>query len=81
MEEFRKKNELKRRVLVVDDEIINREILRNIISQDYEVYTAEDGEQALAMLSNSHMNFSLCLLDLLMPKMDGFELLERLNGE
>ncbi len=79
MEEFRKKNELKRRVLVVDDEIINREILRNIISQDYEVYTAEDGEQALAMLSNSHMNFSLCLLDLLMPKMDGFELLERLK--
>ena len=79
MEEFRKKNDLKRRVLVVDDEIINREILRNIISQNYEVYTAEDGEQAYAMLSNDAMNFSLCLLDLLMPKMDGFELLERLK--
>ena len=78
MEKFRD-NELKRRILVVDDEFINREILSNILAQNYDVYTAEDGEQAYEMLCNSETNFSLCLLDLLMPKMDGHELIERIH--
>ena len=78
VEKFRD-SELKRRILVVDDEFINREILSNILSKNYDVYTAEDGEQAYEMLCNSDTNFSLCLLDLLMPKMDGHELIAKLQ--
>ena len=41
---------LKRHVLVVDDELINREILGNLLKADYEVHFAEDGQQALDIL-------------------------------
>ena len=76
MENYRRSIGFKRRVLIVDDEMINREILGNILSETYEVSFAGDGEEAYAILQGEDANYSLILLDLLMPRMDGFELLK-----
>lgn len=81
MSDFGYKAGLKRRVLVVDDEEVNREILSNILGQKYEVDQAEDGEKAYAMLTEKGGRYSLILLDLLMPVMDGFALLEKIRAD
>ena len=81
MRNYRKNIGLKRHVLVVDDELINREILGNLLKADYEVHFAEDGQQALDILRARDHIFSLVLLDLLMPVMDGFQLLSILKED
>lgn len=75
MEEFIAAGVMKRRVLVVDDEIINREILGAMLSKSYEVSFAENGRQAMDALTASDADYSLVLLDLIMPVMDGFEVI------
>lgn len=72
---------IKRRILIVDDEEINREILGNILCEKYDVEYANDGEMALAVLKENRGRFSLILLDLLMPVMDGFSLLEKIRSD
>ena len=81
MRNYRKNIGLKRHVLVVDDELINREILGNLLKADYEVHFAEDGQQALDILRARDHIYSLVLLDLLMPVMDGFQLLSILKED
>ena len=66
----------KRQVLVVDDEIINREMLGFMLASDYNVLYAEDGEDALQKIRENSHTLSLVLLDLMMPKIDGFQLME-----
>ncbi|MBQ2228612.1 MAG: response regulator, partial [Firmicutes bacterium] len=66
----------KRQVLVVDDEIINREMLGFMLASDYNVLYAEDGEEALRVIRENAHTLSLVLLDLMMPKLDGFQLME-----
>ena len=65
----------KRRVLVVDDEFINREMMRAFLQDDYEVILAEDGGQALEILRSEHDTLSLVMLDLMMPVLSGQDLL------
>ena len=79
MEHFFETNGLRRRVLVVEDEFINREILGNILSEHYDVTFAENGQQAYEKLHERSARYSLVLLDLIMPVMDGFTLLEKLR--
>ena len=55
----------KRQILVVDDDIINRELLGEILKQDYNVLYAENGQQALEMIHENQESLSLILLDLL----------------
>ena len=81
MQEFIEINSLKRQVLVVDDELINREILGAMLSQSYETVFAENGRQAMELLLAPEQNFSLILLDLLMPEMDGFTVIERCQAD
>ena len=81
MNEFGYSGILKRRVLVVDDEEINRDILGNILGDQYEVDFAENGKKAHEMLHDRMTRYSLVLLDLLMPEMDGFELLGLIRTE
>ena len=81
MNSFKGLNGLKRHVLVVDDEMINREILTNILSSEYEVHAAENGQAALDILKAGDCSFSLILVDLLMPVMDGFELIQILKDD
>ena len=71
----------KRRVLVVDDELINRELLGNMLGDHYEVVYAENGQEALGKLQGDESDISLILLDLLMPVMDGFELIAHVKED
>ncbi len=71
---------VKRMVLVVDDEMINREILCQILKDDYDVITAMDGIKALAEIRNHRSELALIMLDLLMPGMSGLELLKLIKN-
>ena len=72
---------LKKRVLVVDDELINRRLLEKIISEKYEVLQAADGAEALEIIKANKNTLSLILLDLLMPRLDGYELMAILKAD
>ncbi|MBX3179310.1 MAG: sigma-54-dependent Fis family transcriptional regulator [Candidatus Hydrogenedentes bacterium] len=64
-------------ILAIDDELSIRESYRMILGDDYRVHVAEDGEAALEVLSEKHVD--LILLDLTMPRMSGMDFLERLE--
>lgn len=65
----------KRRILIVDDEQVNRELLGFIAAKDYDVLYASDGESALEVMHREAKTLSLVLLDLKMPGMDGLTVL------
>ncbi len=81
MNEFGYSGLLKRRVLIVEDEEVNREILGNMLCENYEVSYAENGAKAMEMLRESRIRYSLILLDLLMPVMSGEELLGKIKED
>lgn len=69
-------------VLVVDDFEINRDALGTILEDDgYDVIYAENGQEALEMMKAESERLSLVLLDLIMPVMTGFEVLERVHDD
>ena len=70
-----------RTVLVVDDNLINRQLLCNILAGDYAVAEAENGQQAVDVLMREHLKISAVLLDILMPVMDGYEVLKKMRGD
>ena len=68
------------RLLVVDDNEMNRDMLsRRLQKQGYVVEMAEDGRNALVKMGESE--FDLVLLDIMMPEMDGYEVLARIKGD
>jgi DNA-binding NtrC family response regulator len=69
----------KRRVLVVDDEAGVRESLRMLLKERYEVSTSASGNESLRLLGNEMVD--IVLLDILMPGMDGLEVLERIKEQ
>ena len=71
----------RRQVLVVEDQEINRDILGMILEDDYDVLYAENGAEALDMIQANLNSLSIILLDLMMPVMDGFEVLERVRAD
>lgn len=81
MKDIMKNRGAKRSVLIVDDELINREILGNMLIGEYEVVYAENGKEALDLLKNAPHRFSLMLLDLLMPVMNGYDLLDLVRSD
>lgn len=66
-------------ILVVDDLETNRLILEDILYNDYNVEQAGDGIEALTMLLSGSCKPSLVLLDIMMPEMDGFEVLKTMK--
>lgn len=68
------------RILVVDDVEVNRELLRNMLKNDYIVEMVENGVQAIHNLQEHYEETAAVLLDLQMPKMDGFAVLEEMRG-
>ena len=68
-------------VLVVDDQEINRDVLGMILEDDYEVIYAENGKEALEKINENPDKLSIILLDLMMPVMDGFTVLEILRND
>ena len=71
----------KRMILVADDEIINREILGEILRNDYDVIFAEDGRETLEKVRDNKDILSLVILDILMPGMSGLEVLKSLKED
>lgn len=63
-------------ILIVDDGKLNRASFAAILKSDYGILEAEDGKQALEMLSKNESTIALVILDLVMPVMDGYEFLE-----
>lgn len=71
----------KTKILIADDAEINRALLSDILASDYEVIEAVDGEEAVAYLNEQSSEIALVLLDIVMPKMDGFEVLTIMNRD
>jgi signal transduction histidine kinase len=70
-----------REILVVDDEPVNIQVLKNILSiQNYSVSSAYNGPDALDLVKNGK-NFDLILLDVMMPKMSGYEVCKNLRKQ
>lgn len=74
-------NGFKRKVLIVEDNEINREILKVTLEDDYDVLEAVNGEEGLNILSQYYKDISLILLDVVMPVCDGFEFLSRQKSD
>lgn len=67
------------KILVVDDAEVNREILYNILKDDYIVEMAQGGAEALERLRESHDETAALLLDLHMPDLDGFSVIDAMK--
>ena len=65
----------KLKILIVDDSQLNREILSCMLEDKYDICEAENGKQAVEILERCHKDFKLVLLDLIMPVMDGYQVL------
>ena len=74
-----RRNASRYRVLIVDDSEMNRMILSEMLKGEFEILEAENGSVCLDMLSRYEMKISLILLDIVMPGMDGFGVLEYMN--
>ena len=68
-------------VLVVDDQEVNRDVLGAILEDDYHVLYAENGAEAIERIREYMNTLSIVLLDLYMPVMNGFEVLERMKED
>ena len=68
-------------VLIVDDQEINRDVLGSILEDDYELLYAENGEEALKIMREKRERLSIVLLDLMMPVLNGFEVLETVRND
>ncbi|MCX5895375.1 MAG: response regulator, partial [Proteobacteria bacterium] len=64
-------------ILIVDDELATRESLRMILKRKYELVLASSGEEALQILDQKQLD--LVLLDIIMPGLDGMEVLKRIR--
>ena len=71
----------KQKILIVDDSEMNRFILTQMLRQDYDVLEASDGTKAVEILVEQSEQISLMLLDIIMPGLDGFGVLEKMNQE
>ena len=66
-------------ILIIDDSNVVRSIVRSIFQNDFEVHEASDGAQAIEMLRKGEYSYSAILLDLVMPEVDGWEVLKFLR--
>lgn len=74
-------NREKSTIMIVDDDKMTCSLIKKIFDKDYEVVIKNNGEEAIEYLSNSgSVNISCIFLDLLMPVLDGFSVLDYLNS-
>ena len=72
---------LKKTVLIVDDELINRRMLGHIVGTQYHILYASNGIEALNVIQENLGTLSLVLLDLIMPKMDGYTVMQKMKKD
>lgn len=76
----RKEDERNGNILIVDDNELNRKILsRHLVRQGHEIKTASEGEEAMELIQKN--NFDIIILDIMMPKVNGYQVLERLKAD
>lgn len=71
----------KQKILIVDDSEMNRFILTQMLREDYDILEVGDGLKAVEILEKQGDDISLILLDIIMPGLDGFGVLNKMNGE
>ena len=69
------------KVLVVDDVEMNRDMLKDMLEDEYEVELAENGMRAIGILKERRKEFAAVLLDLVMPELDGFAVLQIMSNQ
>lgn len=74
-----KSTKSKKTILIVDDSELNRSLLSDMLFDDFNIIEAEDGTEAVMILQERELEISLILLDIVMPNMDGFEVLAMMN--
>lgn len=68
-------------VLIVDDSEFNRELLCGILGESFEILEADSGKEGLKLLRRYGTQISVVLLDIIMPEMNGFDVLDEMNKE
>ena len=71
----------KRLILIAEDEFVNREILKEILQDDYELLFAENGKEALEVIRERADMLALVILDLIMPEMNGMDVLKQAQAD
>ena len=74
------RNIRKKQILVVENNLVNREFLKDILSEKYQVLEAENGQQGLECLELHTGSVDLILLDVMMPVMDGYTFLDTVKA-
>lgn len=69
----------KKILLIADDDEMNRKIIGKFLKNDYEILHAEDGKKTMEILDSGHVD--LLLLDIIMPEMDGLEVLRKMKED
>lgn len=75
-----KRSESRQTILIVDDAPMNRALLADMLGDEYEIIEAENGIEAVSILQSSVERIALVLLDIVMPEMDGLEVLAMMNS-
>lgn len=70
---------MRNKILIIDDIELNRTLLSEMLKEDFDILVAQEGKEALQVLDENHDDIALILLDLIMPQMDGFQVLEEIK--
>lgn len=70
---------MRNKILIVDDSLFNRQVLKDILKGKYELAEASDGQEALELIEEQSKEIAAVLLDIVMPKMDGVTLLKTMS--
>ncbi len=70
----------RKKILIADDSELNREILISMLSEEYDIIAACNGEEAVLAIQMHGLSIDLILLDIVMPKMDGFQVLDYMKA-
>ncbi len=70
---------MKQKILIVDDSEMNRSILADMLGEEFDIIEAVNGVEAIAFMRSHEDDIALVLLDIVMPQMDGFEVLAVMN--
>ena len=71
----------RRKLLIIEDNELNRRLLAELLEDSFEVMTAVNGEEGLKLLAENYRDLSAILLDVSMPVCDGFQFLERIQDD
>ena len=72
-------SDFKQNILIVDDSEMNREIISDMLREEYNIFEAKDGQECIRVLSKEEKNIALVLLDIVMPNVDGFGVLDYMS--